>query len=162
MPTIEKYPLERVKIVKKWIVSMISWIVLIAALLFGLSLAIQLDVFSIMWIPLVLLVILAVWQAWYENEYYNRYFYDFQPKVMVIRKGVITTRETTLPYTKIQDVYMDQDILDRVFNIWDVHVSTPTFTSGVEAHIDGVNRENALVLRDSILKQMHSKKKGGR
>ncbi len=77
---------------------------------------------------------------------------------MVIRKGVITSRETTLPYTKIQDVYMDQDLLDRIFGLWDVHVSTPTVTSGVEAHLDGVNRKNAVALRDAILKQMHGKK----
>ena len=67
-------------------------------------------------------------------------------------------RETILNYDKIQDVYMDQDILDRVFGLHDVHVSTATAMSGYEAHIDGVNQNNALAIKEQILEKIRSKK----
>lgn len=66
--------------------------------------------------------------------------------------------ETMLPYEKLQDVYMDQDLFDRMFNLWDVHVSTATAMSGYEAHIDGVNHENAEALRELILNKIRKQK----
>lgn len=159
MATVNEYPLERVKIVKRWILSMISWTVLLAVLA-GLWVFFTSVTINDALLPVaVVWVVLAVWQVWFENEYYKTYFYDLQANQMIIKKGVITTRETTLPYSKIQDVYVDQDILDRIFGIWDVHVSTPTFTSGVAAHIDGVNPKNATALREEILSQIHGKKR---
>ena len=67
-------------------------------------------------------------------------------------------RETILNYDKIQDVYMDQDLLDRIFSLWDVHVSTATVMSGAEAHIDGVNHDNALAIRELILSKIRQGK----
>ena len=58
----------------------------------------------------------------------------------------------------MQDVYVDQDIFDRMFGLWDVHVSTATMMSGMEAHIDGVKRENAMKLREMLLQKIRSKK----
>ena len=87
----------------------------------------------------------------HQYYYYKKYFYDARPDFLQIRKGWILTIEVILDYSKIQDVYMDQDIFDRMFGLWDVHVSTATATSGIEAHIDGVNKENALAIREIIL-----------
>lgn len=68
-------------------------------------------------------------------------------------------RETILPYEKLQDVYVDQDVFDRIFRLYDVHVSTATFMSGFEAHIDGVNKENAEAIREIILENIRKNKK---
>jgi membrane protein YdbS with pleckstrin-like domain len=100
----------------------------------------------------------AVWQWVYENKYFDAYFYDAREDVLVIRKGWITPRETNLPYEKLQDVYMDQDIFDRFFRLWDVHVSTATTMSGMEAHVDGVNEENAEAIRKLLLAKIKSKR----
>ncbi len=54
----------------------------------------------------------------------------------------------------MQDVYLDQDVLDRVFGLWDLHISSATESSGIEAHIDGVSRENALLLREILMKAL--------
>ena len=54
---------------------------------------------------------------------------------------------------------MDQDLLDRLFGLWDVHVSTATFMSGWEAHIDGVKHDNAMEIREIILSKIRKKVK---
>ncbi|MBI2451264.1 MAG: PH domain-containing protein [Parcubacteria group bacterium] len=98
----------------------------------------------------------------YQRWYFAVYFYDLTPDFIQIKKGPITPREITLPYERIQDVYVDQDLLDRIFGLYDVHLSSATISSGVEAHIDGVEKQAAEGLRAILLetiKQRISKNK---
>ena len=87
----------------------------------------------------------------YQRWYFAVYFYDLTPDFIQIKKGPITPREITLPYERIQDVYVDQDLLDRVFGLYDFHVSSATVSSGMEAHIDGVEKQAAEGLRTILL-----------
>jgi putative membrane protein len=107
---------------------------------------------------LVFFVAVTLINYWYEAKYYEKYFYDFETDFLVIRKGVFMPTETTLPWNKIQDVYLDQDLLDRVFKLWDLHVSTATIISGYHAHIDGVSRQDAEAMREIILKTINREK----
>ena len=91
----------------------------------------------------------------YQYLYFNRYFYDMDEKNITIRKGVLAQKEITLPFSRITDVYLDQDILDVLFKIYDLHISTPTQESGLFAHIDGVNREGSQKLREMILDRIN-------
>lgn len=86
----------------------------------------------------------------YQKWYYNFYYYDLTPDYIVIRKNPITPREITIPYERIQDVYVDQDLLDRIFGLFDVHLSSATVSSGIEAHIDEVEKQAADGLRVAI------------
>lgn len=66
-------------------------------------------------------------------------------------------------HERIQDVYVDQDLLDRIFGLYDVHLSSATVSSGMEAHIDGVEKQAAEDLRNILLQtvqQRISKNKG--
>jgi membrane protein YdbS with pleckstrin-like domain len=161
MPTtVEQYPLERRKIAKKLVVSMIGWTIFFGILL-GISAGIASSlpwVWKIFYSLIGLYLLIFIIDIWYQTEYYKRYFYDIGADFLKIRKGVITPHQTMLPYEKLQDVYMDQDIFDRIFNLWDVHVSTATAMSGYAAHIDGVTMENGEKIRDLILEKI--KKKG--
>ncbi|MCX6800864.1 MAG: PH domain-containing protein [Candidatus Diapherotrites archaeon] len=156
VPTIKQYPLERVKILKKFIASEIGyliWGIIFAGLTVLLSLAPIISGIStilIMSIVVLFLLITAI-NWWYQTKYYETYYYDIRQNFLVIKKGVFMPRETTLPFEKLQDVYVDQDIFDRIFNLWDLHVSTATIMSGMEAHIDGVNIGNANVMREILL-----------
>lgn len=94
----------------------------------------------------------------YELWYMKSYQYDLTEDYVIIKKGPIAPQEITIPYDRIQDVYLDQDLLDRLFGLYDVHISTATVTSGVRAHIDGVDRKAALGLREIILKKIKEKK----
>jgi putative membrane protein len=93
----------------------------------------------------------------YQVWYFQTYFYELTDDFVIIRKGVFTPKEITIPYERIQDVYVDQDILDRIFGLYDVHISSATISSGIEAHIDGVEKEAAEGLRNVILKRLHEK-----
>jgi membrane protein YdbS with pleckstrin-like domain len=83
--------------------------------------------------------------------YFRRYFYDSDSLTITIRKGIITQKEVTLPFTQVTDVYVDQDIFDVLFGLYDVHISTATQESGQHAHIDGVCKKDALRLKELIL-----------
>ncbi|KKU48847.1 hypothetical protein A3E96_04045 [Candidatus Uhrbacteria bacterium RIFCSPHIGHO2_12_FULL_46_13] len=87
----------------------------------------------------------------YQWLYIWTYFYDVDESFLKIRKGVIIRREITIPYNRIQDVYLDQDIMDHLFHLYDLYISTATPTSIIESHIDGLNSHNAQKIRDLIL-----------
>ncbi len=100
----------------------------------------------------ILIVILSVFsQMIYHILYFLTYYYEMDEKNLVIRKGVIVRREITLPFNKITDVYVDQDVMDVLFGIYDVYLSTPTAESLKYAHIDGVTRKGSQKLRELVL-----------
>jgi membrane protein YdbS with pleckstrin-like domain len=161
--TVEQYPLEARKVQKRFLNSIIAWLNLFAILLVAAMVLNFSAGGSFGWaIAAVAIVFLAlcIWQYWYEIAYYKGYFYDAGDDFFVLKKGVITPRETNLPWDKMQDVYVDQDILDRMFTLWDVHVSTATALSGFEAHIDGVSKENAAALKELLLNRIRKNKRG--
>ncbi|HEV2917100.1 MAG TPA: PH domain-containing protein [Candidatus Babeliales bacterium] len=81
----------------------------------------------------------------------------FTDGLLVIRKGVFTKKEITVPFERIQDVYIDQDLFDRLFGLYDVHISTATATSNIRAHIDGVEKKIAEEIRALILNKLKRK-----
>jgi membrane protein YdbS with pleckstrin-like domain len=156
------YPLEQRKIFKKFTIAMIWRSIFFLAILVTLALTTQSsgNTKGILIIALIAVyVIAAILEFLYQREYYRTYYYDIEKDFLIIKKGFITPHQTMLPYEKLQDVYMDQDIFDRIFNLWDVHVSTATAMSGHEAHIDGVSLDNGEKLREIILEKI--RKKGG-
>lgn len=94
----------------------------------------------------------------YQLWYYKNYFYDLTDDYVVIKKGPVAPQEITIPYERINDIYLDQDLLDRLFGLYDLHIATATTTSEVRAHIDGVDRENAIGLRTLILQKIKEKR----
>ncbi len=158
----EQYPLESIKPLKKTIgFAFIIIIIVVAFSIFfyitTLSESNNLSNFSpglIFLLAILLMVLLIVLKYIYEVIYMKNYFYDNTGDNLVIRKGVFSINEITLPFTRIQDVYVDQDILDRIFGLYDVHVSSATNISGVLSHIDGLNSANSNAVRDLILKKI--------
>ena len=107
-------------------------------------------------VPITALVILIIifLRVWYIKVYIKRYYYDCGEQFITIKKGVFAPTEIHVQYQKIQDVYVDQDILDRIMGLYDVHIASATITSGIEAHIDGVNAEVAENLKNIILEKI--------
>lgn len=52
-------------------------------------------------------------------------------------------------------VYVDQDLFDVLFGLYDVHISTATVTSGAIAHIDGLEKKDAEEIRKLILSKVY-------
>jgi uncharacterized membrane protein YdbT with pleckstrin-like domain len=158
----ETIPLRKRKILKKLFTSaarpVLPWAVLLLSALgffyidpgkLPPALAAHKPGLWVLWLALAAVVVL--WNPVYQVLYFIRYFYDIQGSNIVIRKGVLTRREITLPFSRITDVYVDQDFFDVLFGLYDVHISTPTQQSGLFAHIDGVNRQGSARLRQLIL-----------
>jgi putative membrane protein len=94
--------------------------------------------------------------AWYVKAYIRRYYYDATDSYVTIKKGVFAPAEIHIQYSKIQDVYVDQDIIDRIMGLYDVHLATATVASGIEAHIDGVDQAAAEGLKNFLLQKLQS------
>ena len=107
-------------------------------------------------IAIFLTIIILALYAWYYSSYIRTYFYQGDENFITIRKGVFTPREIHVQYQKIQDVYVDQDLFDRILGLYDVHIASATSTSGMEAHIDGVNSGVADGLKNFFLQKIQS------
>lgn len=92
----------------------------------------------------------------YVSYYIKTYYYEDDNDFLTIKKGVFMPAEIHVQYLKIQDVYVDQDILDRILGIYDVHISSATYSSGIAAHIDGVKKETADGLKMLLLGKIKS------
>jgi uncharacterized membrane protein YdbT with pleckstrin-like domain len=100
---------------------------------------------------LVLLVVYLSINIWYIKAYIRNYFYEGGDSFITIKKKVFTPQEIHVQYQKIQDVYVDQDLLDRIMGLFDVHIASATAASGIEAHIDGVDAATAEGLKNFFL-----------
>jgi len=161
--TREKFPLSRRKILKKTITGTIIWGIVLVFLVIPLSIidpGLNFLAPCLIAIGVFLLTVLLVYL--YQNWYFAVYFYDLTDDFIVIRKGPITPREITIPYERVQDVYVDQDIFDRILGLYDVHLSSATISSGMEAHIDGVEKQAADGLRAHLLEIVHQRISRGR
>ncbi len=103
------------------------------------------------------LAVFVLWHPFYQYLYFKTYFYDIDEQNVIIRKGVISKKEITMPFAKITDVYLDRDIGDVILGLYDIYLSTPTAESGLFAHIDGVNKQGSIELRKLILEQVNKK-----
>ncbi|MES2224639.1 MAG: PH domain-containing protein [Patescibacteria group bacterium] len=101
-------------------------------------------------------VIIALLYIWYLTAYIREYYYSADQNFITIKKGVLAPSEIHVQYQKIQDVYVDQDILDRILGIYDVHIASATASSGIEAHIDGVSKEAAEGLKNFFLSSIQN------
>lgn len=163
-------PLRYRKVLKKCLKSVVFvflvW--LVGAYLLYRATMRQLDpgTFNYMWGGWFLALLAGmIWATAAQLIYYYRYFYDIEERTVIIRKGIIAQSEITLPFSKITDVYVNQDILDVIFGLYDVHISTPTQSSGNFAHIDGLDKRGAALIRSIILErinQSESKPEHGR
>lgn len=96
----------------------------------------------------VVAIVLSIPLRWvYETYYFKNYFYEMGDDYFVIRQGVFTKHETIIFYNRIQDIYIDQDFVSRLFGLYDVHISS--FMG--EAHVYGLNKANAEGLRSALL-----------
>jgi membrane protein YdbS with pleckstrin-like domain len=157
-----KFPLSPKKFWKKFIEQSLSGVaVSFAIALISVIVFIAMETSPWLKVVLVFLLLVAITcliSSWYVKAYIRSYYYEAETDYLTIRKGVFTSAEIHVPYQKIQDVYVDQDFSDRfLFGLYDVHIASATFGSAIEAHIDGVEKENAEGLKNYLLNRMSGK-----
>ncbi|MEM4296699.1 MAG: PH domain-containing protein [Candidatus Anstonellales archaeon] len=165
--TCVKIPLHKNKIIKKTISTFLYYGILIPMLLSTVFIAliqfININanfVYTTGAFCLIFYFVLLLFSYWYSKLYYKTYYYNIKEDSIIIRKGVWFKSQISFPYYRIQDVYIDQDVLDKLFGLYDVHLATAAETSAPLAHIDGLNEENATKIRDLLLEKI--KKYGNR
>ena len=160
-----RYPLSPKKFLKKMIDKLLGLYILAVFLTVGLIIGIIFSpssgeismgaiLFVILILGLVMLTIITALNAWYVRVYIREYYYDASENFITIKKGVFSPTEIHVQWQKIQDVYVDQDILDRFMGLYDVHIASATASSGIEAHIDGVSKESAEALKKIFLDKL--------
>lgn len=93
----------------------------------------------------------------YERWYFKVYFYNLTDDFVVIRKNPITPREIVLPYNRIQDISIRQDLLDRFFGLYNLSLSSATVSSTAEAYISGLEKANAEALLNELINRVKNK-----
>ena len=106
---------------------------------------------------LFLYIVSILLHAWYIRAYIRNYHYAATDDFITIKKGVFAPAEIHVQYSKIQDVYVDQDPFDRIMGLYDVHLATATAASATEAHIDGVDGAAAEGLKTVFLERVRSR-----
>jgi putative membrane protein len=96
--------------------------------------------FLVLFVPSLIILLIAL--GW-QYLYYKYYYYNFEQDGAEIKKGVISNATGHVRYGKIQNIFVDQDFLDRVFGLYDVHYETAGESSDFYSHVDGLEKENA-------------------
>ncbi|MEM4598495.1 MAG: PH domain-containing protein [Candidatus Diapherotrites archaeon] len=154
---ISKHPLEKSKPLKKTLKSTcylaIAYLVIcIICLIMAPQWFMQALLYGFL-----ILIFLTIATYIHEIYYLRSYYYNFTEDCLLICKGVFNVKEITIPFERIQNVFVDQDIFDRIFGLWDVHVSTVAPQSIIEGHIDGLNEQNAKALKEMLLSRIKKK-----
>ena len=144
-------PLEKRKIIKKTLEQYTLFILftICGGLIILLNILLTESSDEIFWLPFLgvsLPVISIILVYIYQVLYYKSYFYDFQDNNATIKKGVVSQSTGYVRYERIQNVYVDQDVLDRIFGLFDVHYETAGETSNTYSHVDGLSQENSKIL----------------
>lgn len=108
---------------------------------FAIVIAILVDIFAIGGV------------IYYQYLYYKLYYYNFEDDSAEIKKGVVSVSTGHVRYGKIQNIFVDQDIFDRILGLYDVHYETAGETSGNYSHVDGMEKENADKLKDFLMEK---------
>ena len=100
----------------------------------------------------IFLVTLLAWLGrWliFEIELWH-YDYKVDHGHFFLSKGIFLKHKGSFPLSRITDIYTDRSVLDFIFGLWNVHVSTPTSSSGEFAHICGLTEKNAVTLQKRL------------
>lgn len=161
----QQFPLSKKKFLKKTLEKSISAFflgfllsALFSAIYISITIGKNLNLAFLIVVALVLLIagflIVILPYMIYVREYIKRYYYSADDNFLTIKKGVFAPAEIHVQWQKIQDVYVDQDILDRILGLCDVHIASATVSSGIAAHIDGVDANIANGLKDYLLNKV--------
>jgi putative membrane protein len=83
---------------------------------------------------------------------YFRYFFHLEENQLVIQKGVFNRSLTKLPFKRIQNLYIEQNVLHRLLGVVSLRVDSAG-SSGHEVTIDALERSDAEAIRAYVHEQ---------
>lgn len=93
---------------------------------------------------------------WLSKTYIKKCVYYGDENFLTVKKGVFTPSEIHIQYKKIQEVNISQTFFDRIFGIYNVHISSVTADSTYDADIYGIEKENAEGLKEFLLSKINN------
>jgi membrane protein YdbS with pleckstrin-like domain len=90
-------------------------------------------------------------------EFFKTISYAFTKTAFVIQRGVIQIDTVTIPVKNIQDVYVNQGLIDRLFGLYSVEMSTISMESKTYLKFSSFSQQDANNLRNLISKIISKK-----
>ena len=81
----------------------------------------------------------------FEGMYYRNFSYEISEKFITIRYGRLTRTKTTIPFSRIQNIAVYQNIRDRWLNIFTVKIETAGSSAAVSSSQKGVVRPEGYI-----------------
>jgi putative membrane protein len=158
-PLSKRIPLEQRKPIKRTIqTAIIFFILLLIAITLQVLYVPKLNFLNIVGTILAFFFV-VIGRYLFELLYYKNYYYNQSEDIIYIRKGVIRTTEIAIPFHRIENIFIDQDIFDKILGLYDLHISTVTPVSSTESHIDGLSKENAEKLKSLLIEKINKASK---
>lgn len=96
------------------------------------------------------------------------FYYAIEDQFLVLKQGIVDKQERHLPYGVIQNIFIDQDVLDRIFGIASLIIENvssgegamierPPMLMGFSGNkilIPGLTKQNAEAVKEIILRKM--------
>jgi len=125
------------------------------------GIAVTLAIFLVV-IGLVLLGVAVAIAFWIATWWYRNYTYELTDTVFKKRFGILTKRETGIPYERIQNIDVVSPLLYRIFGLSKLNIQTAGGSSyavgmnGAEGTLPGMSRQGAIDLQQELLRRAHS------
>lgn len=126
------------------------WLILALPLsvsLMGENMAISLII--LLFIPIFYVgIVYLIAYLWWKN-----YTYELQPESFVKHFGIISLRNTNIPYERIQNININRPLISRIFGLSQLHIQTAGNSGvvGAEGRLPGLSSVVAEKLRDDLI-----------
>ena len=78
----------------------------------------------------------------YTKYYYFKYKFDFENSAFVIHKGFLEKTNLSIPFEKIQQININQNLIHKLFNLYEIQMDTAG-SSSTEVDIKAVSKSAA-------------------
>lgn len=100
-----------------------------------------------------LCLLLALNLSWLKKAYQKRGF-AIRENDISYKKGIVISKEITIPYKKIQQVSVTQNIIFKLANLYTLQLHSAAQDAG-NLQLSGLTREQAENLKSLILQHIH-------
>ena len=108
-------------------------------------------------VSMILLAVVAIYLLVSPIVFYRRYRYRLDDEKLEIRRGIITIRHILVPVERIHQVEVVRGLINRMFGLSDVVVTTAGGTVKVQFLEDGVAETIADSLNESVIRLLKSR-----
>lgn len=75
-----------------------------------------------------------------------------------LKRGIILTARGSFPLSKISEIYIDQNLVDAILDMRNVHLSTRSVDSHTFARIGGIRSRDAQLLKQTLERLAHTQR----